>query len=149
MNRILWQPPRSPYPMMQEDMWPDVWRILVACILHNQTRRKQVDGVYEKMYDCYPTAQSMAAAEQSDLASIIQPLGFQNRRSASLIRFSKEYTTKDWKSPRELHGCGKYAEDCYRVFCLGDWSNVQTTDGSLSRYLDWLHDQHGMEKMNA
>lgn len=149
MNRILWQLPRSPIGMMQEDMWPDVWRILVTCILHNQTRRKQVDGVYQQMYDRYPTPEAMAAAEQTELAEIIQPLGFQNRRSATLIKFSMEYITKDWVTPRELHGCGKYAEDCYRVFCLGDWVNVRPTDNSLNKYVDWLREQHGMEKLYA
>ena len=148
-SRIIWQPPRSPIGMMQEDMWPDTWRILVTCILHNQTRRKQVDGVYERMYERYPTPEAMAAAEQTELAEIIQSLGFQNRRSAALIRFSREFLEKEWNSPKELYACGKYAEDCYRVFCLGDWVDVRPTDHKLNDYVDWLREQHGMEKLYA
>lgn len=130
-------------------MWPDVWRILVVCILHNQTKRKQVDEVYQQLFDKYPTAEIMSTACQRELAFLIKPLGFQNRRSLTLIKFSIDYMTKDWDSPRELYGCVKYADDCYRVFCLGDWANVKSTDGSLNHYLQWLREQYKMENHDA
>jgi methyl-CpG-binding domain protein 4 len=138
-----WQPPKSPVGMLQESMWPDTWKILVACILHNQTRRKQVDKVYVELFDRYPTPQCMAEADPSDLSRILQPLGFQNRRGAGLVRFSQDYVSKQRSTPKELHGCGKYAEDCYRVFCLGDWRTVQPTDHKLNDYVDWLHRTDG------
>ena len=53
-----WKPPKSPIGMLQEDLWPDVWKILVACILHNQTSRKQVDKVYPKLFKDYPNPAS-------------------------------------------------------------------------------------------
>lgn len=133
-----WIPPISPVGMLQEDLWPDPWKILVACILHNQTSRKQVDKVYKKLFCSYPCAQSMADADQDSLALMLKPLGLYNRRSKSLIRFSQEYLESEWKKPSELYACGKYADDCFSVFCTGDWKNVNTQDGSLSRYIDWL-----------
>ena len=48
--------PQSPIGMLQEEMWPDVWKILVVSILHNQTSRKQVDKVYEDLFKKYPNA---------------------------------------------------------------------------------------------
>jgi methyl-CpG-binding domain protein 4 len=149
MELMTWQPPRSPIGMLQEDMWPDVWKILVACILHNQTRRKQVDRVYVELFDLYPTPQRMAEADPADVSRILQPLGFQNRRGKGLVRFSQDFVSKEWKTPKELYGCGKYAEDCYRVFCLGDWRSVQPTDHKLNDYVDWLREQNGMEKLYA
>lgn len=144
-----WQPPRSPIGMLQEDMWPDAWKILVACILHNQTRRKQVDRVYVELFDLYSTPQRMAAADPADVSRILQPLGFQNRRGKGLIRFSQDFLSKERKTPKELYGCRKYAEDCYRVFCQGDWRSVEPTDHKLNDYVDWLREQNGMEKLYA
>ncbi len=135
---INWQPPKSPVGMLQEDLWPDVWKILVACILHNQTSRKQVDKVYPTLFDRYPDASSMASADVKSLAELLRPLGLYNRRANSLKRFSSEYRTLDWKKPSELYACGKYADDCYKVFCSGDWRSVDTEDGSLKRYVAWL-----------
>ena len=132
----------SPIGMLQEEMWPDAWKILVACILHNQTSRKQVDKVYHELFDRYPDSKSMASADPADLAMLLRPLGLYNRRSKSLIRFSQEYQDKDWAMPSELYACGRYADDCYSVFCLGDWEEVESDDGSLKRYLQWLRGEH-------
>ena len=133
-----WKPPLSPVGMLQEDLWPDVWKILVACILHNQTSRKQVDKVYSILFDAYPDAASMAAADVEDLAKMLRPLGLYNRRAKSLKRFSSEYNSLNWKKPSELYACGKYADECYDVFCTGNWKKVKTEDGSLKRYVAWL-----------
>jgi len=135
---IKWQPPKSPIGMLQEDLWPDVWKILVACILHNQTSRKQVDKVYPVLFSRFPDASSMAVADVESLADLLRPLGLYNRRARSLKRFSSEYGDLSWKMPSELYACGKYADDCYRVFCSGDWKSVNTEDGSLKRYVAWL-----------
>ena len=35
--------------------------------------------------------------------------------------FLEEYLTKQWRYPIELHGIGKYGNDSYRIFCLGEW----------------------------
>ncbi len=135
----MWKPPKSPIGMLQEDMWPDTWKILVACMLHNQTSRKQVDKVYKILFEKYPTPEVMQAADLDDLSKILKPLGFQNRRAKSLKRLSSEFITKDWKKASDLYGCGKYANDCYQVFCTGKWKEVKPTDHALNDYVDWLH----------
>ena len=135
-----WKPPKSPIGMLQEDLWPDVWKILVACILHNQTSRKQVNKVYPRLFDLYPNAAQMAKANVESLAELLRPLGLYNRRAKSLKRFSEEYHNKNWTLPSQLYACGKYADDCYSVFCTGDWKKVQTEDGSLKRYVSWLYE---------
>ena len=124
--------------MLQEDMWPDKWKILVVCSLHNQTSRKQVDKVYKKLFEKYPNPVSMSNAAHEDLSTIIKPLGFYNRRAQALIRMSRDFLEKDWSRASELYGCGKYADDCYRVFCTGEWKSVEPTDHALNDYVDWL-----------
>ena len=119
-------------------MWPDVWKILVVCVLHNQTSRKQVNKVYEQLFKTYPTPAAMSLACHEDLVRLIKPLGFYNRRSKTLIRMSKDFLEKDWTRASELYGCGKYADDCYQVFCTGNWKSVVPTDHALNDYVDWL-----------
>jgi|18_taG_2_1085343.scaffolds.fasta_scaffold14421_4 methyl-CpG-binding domain protein 4 len=137
-----WEPPKSPVGMLQEDFWPDTWKILVACILHNQTARKQVDKVYPELFERYPSAKKMSRANPVELAELLRPLGLYNRRSKSLIRFSEDFQDKEWEMPSELYACGDYADDCYSVFCLGNWEEVESEDGSLKRYLQWLRDEY-------
>ena len=138
----MWKPPRSPVGMLQEDLWPNEWKILVACLLHNQTSRKQVDKVYEELFRKYPTADSMKDADVNDLQSLIKPLGMWKRRTETLRRFSREYLEKDWSNPKELYGCGKYAEDVWNVFCTGEWRSVKPTDHALNKYWNWLEENY-------
>ena len=138
----MWRPPRSPIGMLQEDLWPDEWKILVACLLHNQTSRKQVDKVYEELFSRYPTPASMKDADVSDLQDLIKPLGMWKRRTETLRRFSGEYLEKEWSTPKELYGCGKYAEDVWKVFCVGNWREVKPNDHALNKYKDWLEENH-------
>ena len=136
----MWRPPRSPVGMLQEDLWPNEWKILVACLLHNQTSRKQVDKVYQELFTKYPDATSMMNSDVHELQDLIKPLGMWKRRTETLRRFSREYVEKEWSSPKELYGCGKYAEDAWRVFCVGDWKNVRPNDHALNKYRDWLEE---------
>ena len=138
MKSNTWIPPKSPVGMLQEDLWPDEWKILVACILHNLTSRKQVDKVYKELFKNYPNAQAMSCADLSILKSMISPLGMSNRRSKALIKFSQQYIKKEWVTPKDLYGCGKYADDVWRVFIRGDWENVEPNDHALNKYHNFL-----------
>ena len=89
--QIKWKPPQSPIGMLQEDLWPNTWKILVACILHNQTSRKQVDKVYPELFSRYPDPESLASADVDSLADLLRPLGLYNRRARSLKKFSFQF----------------------------------------------------------
>ena len=142
----MWKPPVSPIGMLQEQVWPDVWKMLVVCILHNQTSRKQVDKVFQELFEKYPNPSLMSKASQNDLSKMLRPLGLYNRRAKSLIRFSSEFISKQWSRPKELYACGKYANDCYEVFCLGNWKDIKPEDHALNDYVEWLFRE---EKNNA
>ncbi|KXZ46327.1 hypothetical protein GPECTOR_45g97 [Gonium pectorale] len=64
-------------------------------------------------------------------------------RAATLVRFSSEFLTKQWRCPTQLHGCGRYAADAYLIFCRGAWREVQPADKDLRRYRDWLESTGG------
>ena len=81
----------------------------------------------------------MSSADIRELQSLIQPLGLSQRRSKALIQMSKDYLQKDWKdNPEVLYGIGKYASDAYRIFCKGEWKDVEPKDGALVNYHNFL-----------
>jgi methyl-CpG-binding domain protein 4 len=136
---MMWKPPKSPYNLIQEKLWKDPWKIFVACIFCNLTKRVESEPYMWEFFNLYPTPEKASKANQDELQEMIQPLGLSQRRSKALIRMSNDYLTKDWRSsPEVLYGVGKYASDAYKIFCLGDWRNVEPKDHALNDYHGWL-----------
>ena len=130
-------PPRSPWGLIQEDLWPDAWRILVACMCLNCTTRKQVEKVLPELFKRWPDAASMSTASTADVADVISPLGFRNRRSAALIKMSTAYQTTDWVHAKELPGIGAYAAAAWEIFCRGSLPQQEPQDHALTHYYRW------------
>lgn len=143
----MWIPPK--FGLIQEKYWPDGWKILVCCLCLNLTKRVQMEPVVEEMFQRWPTPQSLAAAPDADLEDLIRPLGMQRKRTQTLKRMSAEYAAGGWKRAKELHGIGKYGDDAYRIFILGDWRAVQPNDHALNDYHEHLRKTLGMEVANA
>lgn len=120
--------------LLQEIYRQDPWKMLVGCILLNQTTRVQVDKIREELFSIWPDALEMGSADPEELARLIKPLGLYNRRARTLIKFSREWTDKEWQDPIELHGIGKYAQDSWEIFQKNNFS-VQPTDKELLSYL--------------
>ncbi|GLC61884.1 hypothetical protein PLESTB_001814400 [Pleodorina starrii] len=133
-----WTPPASPWGLIEEALYDNPWRLLVACILLNRTTGRQVRQVLGPLWRAYPTPEAMARADPRVIADIVRPLGLQTRRAARLVRFSDEFMNKQWTCPSQLHGVGRYAADAYLMFCRGRWREVQPEDKDLRRYRDWL-----------
>jgi endonuclease III len=131
----------SPYELLQEIYHDDPWKSQVCCILLNCTRRKQVDRIREELFNTYRDAAELSNADPIQLAEVIRPLGFYNRRSRSLIKFSTEWITKEWDHPRELHGIGQYAADSWDIF-YNNRLDIEPNDGVLVKYLEWKRQNH-------
>jgi len=100
----------------------------------NQTHNRQVRRVIYNFFERFPTPQSITEDSIPEMAEMLRPLGFYNRRANSIYRFSHEYINKDYKHVSELHGIGKYASDSYEIF-INDNRNVNPTDKILNAYL--------------
>lgn len=66
---------------------------------------------------------------------------------------SFDFVHKEWRRVGELYGVGKYAEDAYRMFHLGDFS-VEPTDRYLKIYKAWYlmklkNEEMGIENSNS
>ncbi|KAK9823023.1 hypothetical protein WJX81_008257 [Elliptochloris bilobata] len=133
-----WEPPASPFGLVEEELYGDPWRLLVACILLNKTSITQVRAVIWRLFELAPTPAALAAADPAAIRAIIEPLGLAPKRVPMLQRFSREYLDKDWHNPTELHGVGQYGADAYFIFCRGAWRAVAPADKDLARYHAWL-----------
>ena len=135
---VTWIPPESPYDLLQERFWPDEWKILVVCLLLNQTSRKQVEPMIDDFFAMFPNPEVTVEGQEDVMRAMLRPLGLVNRRVKTLKRFSEEFVTKRWNNAIELYGCGKYADDTHRIFVRGDWEAVEPADHALIDYLSYL-----------
>ncbi|XP_018410722.1 PREDICTED: methyl-CpG-binding domain protein 4 [Nanorana parkeri] len=133
-----WTPPRSPFNLVQETLFHDPWKLLLATIFLNKTSGKMAIPVLWSFLEKYPNAEVARMADWKDMAEILQPLGLYELRAKTIVRFSEEYLTKKWRYPIALHGIGKYGNDSYRIFCVNEWKEVQPEDHKLNKYHDWL-----------
>lgn len=130
-------PPRSPYSLIQEDLWPNDWLILVACIMLNCTRRKQVEKVLPAFVERWATPAAFMAAPLEDVVALCKPLGFANRRSANLKKMTKRYLMGPWEHARELPGIGEYGARSWEIFCCGILGAEPPKDHALVQYYEW------------
>lgn len=137
-----WTPPRSPFNLVQETLFHDPWKLLVATIFLNKTSGKMAVPLLWQFFEHYPTADVAREADWKPMSEILKPLGLYKLRAKIIIRFSDEYLTKQWRYPIELHGIGKYGNDSYRIFCVEEWKDVMPKDHMLNKYHSWLWENH-------
>uniref|UniRef100_A0A7S2Y680 HhH-GPD domain-containing protein n=1 Tax=Entomoneis paludosa TaxID=265537 RepID=A0A7S2Y680_9STRA len=138
---------------MEELFFDYPWQLLLSTILLNKTTRAQVDPVLCELLDKWPTPNTILRAEVESIAKIIRPLGLQDRRSAGIIQFTRDYVNKvqelgnsfgdlaPFKMTRKdilsLHHCGEYAYSAYCLFILRSTSDIQSTDHALVAYAEY------------
>lgn len=137
-----WTPPRSPFNLVQEILFHDPWKLLVATIFLNKTTGKVAIPILWQFFEHYPTPDVAREADWEPMSEILKPLGLYKHRAKIIIRFSDEYLTKQWRYPIELHGIGKYGNDSYRIFCVEEWRDVTPNDHMLNKYHEWLWENH-------
>ncbi|KAJ4958102.1 hypothetical protein NE237_025213 [Protea cynaroides] len=120
-----WKPPRSHFPLLQEDHVHDPWRVLVICMLLNRTSGTQACKVITDLFTLCPDAMTATKAPREEIEKLIQTLGLQRKRAIMIQRFSKEYLEDGWTHVTQLHGVGKYAADAYAIFCTGKWDRFR------------------------
>lgn len=139
ISHPLWTPPHLNTwedPLIQEIYWPDRWKMTVVCLCLNMTSGKQVRPILPELFGRWPHPVAMKHAHRSTLQNIIKPLGFVNKRSHALKEMSRQWLDKDWKTVKDIYGCGQYAQDSDSIFFLGQL-NIQPKDGELARYINF------------
>ncbi|CAI2170477.1 6273_t:CDS:2 [Funneliformis geosporum] len=141
-------PMSSPFNLVQETLYYDPWKLLIATMFLNRTRGSQALPLMWKFFEEYPSPQKAVLANVDKLSDLLRPLGLQNTRAERIIRFSYTYLLNpDFKTPKQLFGMGKYAEDSWKLFCEKDdnWMEeygLETEDKILQLYVNWRRHQH-------
>lgn len=130
-------PPRSPYGLIQEDIAPNEWLILVSCMMLNCTSRKQVESVFPQFVKQWSTPEAFLLADELDVVALIRPLGFANRRTKALRKMTEAFVKHEWTHVKELHGIGVYAARAWEIFCQGIVGDEPPQDHALVRYWQW------------
>jgi len=124
--------------------------MVIACILLNRTTGRAVRNVIYKLFLKYPKPRDMitSADQIAEISSIIRPLGL-IKRAEYIYTFTLQFVQGCWKSPVELKGIGKYAEDAYRIFCCGDYKDVEPQDHALNKYHQWIMSRNDDDDMDV
>ncbi|XP_014375684.1 methyl-CpG-binding domain protein 4 isoform X3 [Alligator sinensis] len=137
-----WTPPRSPFNLVQEILFHDPWKLLIATIFLNKTSGKMAIPALWEFLEKYPSPEVTRTADWKEVSELLKPLGLYELRAKAIIKFSDEYLSKQWKYPIELHGIGKYGNDSYRIFCVNEWKEVRPQDHKLNIYHAWLWENY-------
>ncbi|KAJ5915567.1 hypothetical protein N7466_011500 [Penicillium verhagenii] len=131
------KPPRDPqsclpfpplstqsFGLVQEQLAHDPFKLLIATIFLNRTRGGVALPVLFKVFERYPTLESMAVADESDLVAMINCLGFQNQRARKCILLAQTWLNNPPvknKRYRKLHYPHKLdGRDIGRDECVDD-----------------------------
>ena len=117
----------------------DPFHILISEMLLRQTRGQQVDKIFPRLIELYPTPQVLAKANIRDIEDIIKPLGMRGR-ARQIINVARIITEKfkgcvpnDWNSLLSLPGVGKYIAGCVKAFAFNEM--VPLIDVNVKRVL--------------
>lgn len=120
--------------LLQERYRFDQWQLLIVCIMLNKTHRWQVKPVAERFFYEFKTAYDVLSCDFNELIEILHPLGMQEKRAETILRFCRDYISIDWKEPIELYGIGEYAYDSWQMFIKQD-NTVLPKDRELRNYM--------------
>ncbi|KAN0064222.1 hypothetical protein ACQY0O_003389 [Thecaphora frezii] len=119
------------YGLIQELVSPNVFRLLVATCLLNQTRGRAAMPIFWRLLSRWPDEHALAQASLAELTELLQPLGLHNIRAKRLIEMSKamveiphdpanRFKARSRGCPLTpigaYPGVGRYAVDSYRIF---------------------------------
>ena len=77
--------------IIQEEYSNDPWKVLVCCILLNQTSNKQVRPLIESFFNRWPNSQSLLDEETLVISDFIKSTGFQNIKAKRIKDFSSAW----------------------------------------------------------
>jgi endonuclease III len=120
--------------LIQEDYLNDPWKMLVCCILLNQTTNQQVRKILSPLFKAIPNPELACAINPEILQEIIRSTGFSRIKSERIQGLSKKWIC-GFESVLELPGVGKYASDSWEIF-INNNLDVNPTDKKLLLYLE-------------
>jgi A/G-specific adenine glycosylase len=111
---------RREYPWRESNR--TLYEVFAAEFFLTQTPADNVAVVYPRFLERFPTLDAIAEANEDDLIKAIEPLGFQNMRSAALkqIASTHDHVPAEPKLLMELPRVGRYVANATLCFARGD-----------------------------
>ena len=122
--------------LIQEDYLKEPWKMMVCCILLNQTNNTQVRPILSSVFELIPTPISTIGCDPERLAAVIKTTGFQNVKASRIIKLSQKWVN-GFEHVSQLPGIGKYGVDSWDIFIECNLS-VIPTDKKLIGYLGYI-----------
>ncbi len=122
--------------LIQEDYKNDPWKMLVCCILLNQTNNKQVRPILSSVFELIPNPQSAILCDKRVLADCIKTTGLQNIKADRIVKLSSKWVS-GFTDVRDLPGIGEYGRDSWKIFIEGNLK-ISPSDKKLRFYLSTL-----------
>lgn len=119
--------------LIQSHYKEDPWKIMIACIMLNQTSNVQVRPVITHFFREFPAPHFVNESHQGLIAIILQPTGFQNIKAKRIVDFTRVWNSGE-RDPNKFPGIGPYAKDTWKIFIEGK-TNFLPADKKLSAYL--------------
>jgi methyl-CpG-binding domain protein 4 len=122
--------------LIQEEYKGDPWKVLVCCILLNQTSNLQVRPLIAHFFKKWPNPLSVTKESTDIISEFIKTTGFQNVKARRIKDFSIAWES-GIRDPNKFPGVGEYGRDAWRIFVNGDIDFIPK-DKKLKMYLDCL-----------
>lgn len=122
--------------IIQQEYCNDPWKVLVCCILLNQTSNKQVRPLIRLFFQRWPTPYSIINEDILEISSFIKSTGFQNIKAKRIKDFSSVWMSGE-RDPFKFPGIGDYGREAWRIFVECDYS-FTPRDKKLKIYLETI-----------
>lgn len=119
--------------LIQEQYGPDLWKILVCCVMLNRSKGEQVRPVAEKFFARWASPQDVESWHLDDMVEVLRPLGLEHRKAIYIISIAAGLVNGD--DYETLLGVGQYAKDSVQIFYHHDY-DFEPEDVVLKSYLE-------------
>jgi len=126
----------------------DPYIILCTEILLQKTSAEKVLPIFSNFFELFPTVKVLADSNLDDVASVIKPLGLQNKKASALVNAARwvvqngEITSSNLKVLKEnVKGVSDYVTNAVSCFCFGE--KVPLIDVNVKKILKLVF---GVEK---
>lgn len=101
---------------VQYDLRQDPWRVIVSCIMLNQSGGHQVRDPLSSIFERWPVSYAFLTARRDDVESIMRPAGLGRIKAIRALMMTRDWCSGEREVGR-LYGCGQYAADAVEIFC--------------------------------
>ena len=140
--------------LLQDIYAHDPWKVLVCCVMLNNSNRTSVDKVRHEFFLCYGNPFEIEQSDKDEMADVLRPTGLQNVKANRIIDMSQAYSLlspgeiDDAVQTMTMPGVGEYARDSWNIFVNKDLC-VEPDDKELRRYLEGHYGGPGVNRSTS